>query len=854
MEGGMDSEGPSDNAGPLRPFRTLLVNGFLYLTGQDDPSKSTPDVMEPPHGSSFLSSSAKGDNVSVELSESSVKEEPVLAALQHQHQSVEPENEFVQYIDEQYEMAQGSVHGEDLDGESADGETVPALTIRVWVIGLVLGTIGIVVNTILSFRTNQFQIGSSAFAIVSYPLGVWMSRILPRGQLLNPGPFSMKEHALAFMLSSVMAATPYALQNVVVQKHILKQDLDYAHGVTFVIVSQCLGYGFAGLMSGLIIHPTVKLWPTNLVTISLLNSLHRTADARETTRQQYPMSRTLFFVFCACAMFFWQLFPSYIGPLVSTVSVVCLSLQDRNSAGPSIGRAYGSARSGVGLLSLTLDWSVIAQHVPILASPWSLLNQFGGLFVSLWILTPFLWQSDFFSPKLGTAPVDALRYPQGFALNSPDLFDHNGARLDPTLLFLGDTFKTNMTVYEESRPLYMTTYMAVSYFNAFVAFVASLVHVFLWYGPEFRERLKSGRKAEGARPDKALNDVPHAYYWILLLITAAGACSVCEVGGFKMPWYGVILSMALVIFTITPIGTIQAVTGQQIPLNVISELVAGFIFSGNVVGVMTFKTLTYTSMTQALSFLTDLKIGHYLHVPLRSLFLVQIVATLCGSVLSTAIVATDLFSGLARVLFSENTLLLGSSNDWTGNMYRVFLSTGAIWGTSPLHFFGPHGPYVWTLAGFGVGAVLPFLPWWLHFIYPESDWHLVNVPLAFSFPVLVGELRSDLISPLAVAMLVSYYAKKYRFAWWKKYAHVLSAGMDVGAALAVILVFAVRRWMGGGAPFPTWLLNTNSPDSERCAPDLYVTCLGHRTMGESFGGMYDPTQDPSCQSFFASHS
>jgi hypothetical protein len=51
-------------------------------------------------------------------------------------------------------------------------------------------------------------------------------------------------------------------------------------------------------------------------------------------------------------------------------------------------------------------------------------------------------------------------------------------------------------------------------------------------------------------------------------------------------------------FYVIPIGMIQAITNQQVGLNVITELIIGFGLPGRPVAMMMFKTWGYITMAQ----------------------------------------------------------------------------------------------------------------------------------------------------------------------------------------------------------------------------------------------------------------
>ena len=50
----------------------------------------------------------------------------------------------------------------------------------------------------------------------------------------------------------------------------------------------------------------------------------------------------------------------------------------------------------------------------------------------------------------------------------------------------------------------------------------------------------------------------------------------------------------------------------------------GLIYPGRPIANVCFKTYGYISMTQAVSFLSDFKLGHYMKIPPRSMFVVQV--------------------------------------------------------------------------------------------------------------------------------------------------------------------------------------------------------------------------------------
>ena len=98
------------------------------------------------------------------------------------------------------------------------------------------------------------------------------------------------------------------------------------------------------------------------------------------------------------------------------------------------------------------------------------------------------------------------------------------------------------------------------------------------------------------------------------------------------------------IYTV-PIGLIQATTNQQVPLNVITELIIGYVLPGRPVAMMLFKTWGYNTTMQVLTFASDFKLGHYMKIPHRPMFWCQIVATVVAGTVQLG-VQTWIFSNI----------------------------------------------------------------------------------------------------------------------------------------------------------------------------------------------------------------
>jgi hypothetical protein len=80
---------------------------------------------------------------------------------------------------------------------------------------------------------------------------------------------------------------------------------------------------------------------------------------------------------------------------------------------------------------------------------------------------------------------------------------------------------------------------------------------------------------------------------VRVVIVFAMSAVTIEVWPTQVPIWGLLLSLAIAAFYIIPTGMIQAITNQQIGLNVISELIAGYAIPGKPLPMMIFKTFGY---------------------------------------------------------------------------------------------------------------------------------------------------------------------------------------------------------------------------------------------------------------------
>jgi OPT family oligopeptide transporter len=126
--------------------------------------------------------------------------------------------------------------------------------------------------------------------------------------------------------------------------------------------------------------------------------------------------------------------------------------------------------------------------------------------------------------------------------------------------------------------------------------------------------------------------IPLWWYGAVFLVNLAMGIAAIRAWPTGMPVWALFLALAIAIVLALPIGMIQAITNQQVGLNVITELIIGFAVPGKPVSMMIFKTYGYITMAQGMSFVNDMKLGHYMKIPPRLMFWGQCSATACAAI------------------------------------------------------------------------------------------------------------------------------------------------------------------------------------------------------------------------------
>ncbi|KAE9383193.1 OPT oligopeptide transporter [Gymnopus androsaceus JB14] len=636
---------------------------------------------------------------------------------------------------------------------NVDDPSMPVGMLRAWVIGTCWASSPLVTVTGLVAQ------------LVAFPIGCAWAKFVPEVQVfgleLNPGPFSIKEHVLVTVMASVGYQSAYATDIVAVQRVFYNQTYSFSYQWLTVMSTQLIGFSIGG-----------------------------------------GISRQRFFVYAFLGSFSWYFLPGYLFQALSYFSWVCWIIPDNLKVNQMFGY-----QSGLGMSLLTFDWAQIAYIGSPLATPWWAEANIAFAFVFFfWLVTPILYYTNTWN----SAYLPVL---------SDGSFNNNGTAYDVRRIVSPD-LAFDQTAYEAYSPIYLSATFALSYGLSFASMTATISNLFYRKQIWIQARRSLNEQADvHAKLMSRYPQVPEWWYTTIFVTMFLFGCIVIQVWDTQLPIWGLscsgyfILALVISFFYTLPIGIIQAITNQQVGLNVITELIIGYSLPGRPIAMMMFKTWGYITMAQALNFTQDLKLGHYMKIPPRIMTAAQTFATIVAGTTQLGVQAW-MFKNIRGLCDHDQP------DGFTCVSTTVFGSASILWGViGPVRIFSKGSTYYGEstfLLPRWFGLVAPILHWIAHVKRPSSWTRYINFPLIFTGTGLLPPATSINYVPWAiVGFIFQYLIRRRHFSWWTKYNYVLSASLDSGVAVSTVVIFFCLQFPAAGSigahTVQTWWGNTLFP-------------------------------------------
>ncbi|KAJ7261713.1 OPT oligopeptide transporter protein-domain-containing protein [Mycena haematopus] len=711
----------------------------------------------------------------------------------------------------------------------SDDETLNPWTIRALILGLGLSAFGGVLAEIYYFKPQTVLVSTMFLAIIAFVLGKAMESVIPTSECsfeyfrhlthCLQHPFNKKENAFIVIMASAAANSALATEVLAVQRLYYNITPNPGASIFLLFSSQLAGYGIGGLFRSVLLYPSKMLYPGVLPLVAMYDSLYEdTASANKKLR--------LFWIAFTVYIFFWEILPEWMFPLLTGFSIFCLA----NPRSQDFTRIFGGSNGneGLGVLSISFDWQYISGVNPMVIP---LKAQFSNLVGYILCIIVFIavYYNNIWNAKT-------------FPFLSQTLFYANGSEYDQ-LLILNDNLEVDPTLLaEQGLPFYASTWVA-QLLTTNLGMAATFTHLLLWNRDDLRgawswmtpSALKSltsfnwrfwqddGMRKTPQKEDQDIDphyremlkypDAPNSWYLTTLVLSIIVSLVIIYKTDSTLPWWGLLIALILSTISIVFFGSLYAITGLQFIIQPFVQMIGGFIHPGLPNANMYFTLYAYNSVTQAQLLLRDLKIAQYTKLPPRAAFTAQVTGTLFGAVLN--------FVLMNSIIDNQRPILLSveGTNIWSGQQPQQYNSQAVAWGGLSHQLFAVNQRYQWVAWAYVVGLFVP-VPFWLAYrFWPKLRTDYLYTPvICYYMGWLAVGINSTTPSYFAVAYLSQWWLRTRYPKWFTKYNYILAAALDGGTQVMVfILSFAVQGASGKSHLFPQWWGANQNGNYDRCA-------------------------------------
>ncbi|ORX58719.1 OPT family small oligopeptide transporter [Hesseltinella vesiculosa] len=679
-----------------------------------------------------------------------------------------------------------------------DDPELKCFTVRAMIVATGMAALSASIAQLMFFKPVSTPLSNTFVLMFAYVFSSLWSRFIPQGGWLNPFPFNHKEFACIYVCVNAANASAYATWIISAQDLYYKAQPSEAGAFFLILATQMVGYGIAGQLRRFLVFPPNMIWPQTLPIVTMIKSLAHDDKSHSQKRARY-----FFIVFGI--IFVYEIIPQYMFPMLGAFSIFCLAKNDS----PMFQHLFGGSgvNEGLGILELCFDWNYLTYYTPLVLPMWVQANIYGGILL-MWLIIPLLYYTNVWNAQNFKFLSNAI-----WAINQTD----GTSYVYPQADILDQDNAINFTAVDEiGNPLYATS-LAFSYIIINMGVTASITHIILFYGKQIWASFKNARSSYHDFDDphnklmQSYKEVPNWWYYIIYVLGMAINIGLAYANHSSLPAWGVIFAIVLSTVLSLPMNMIQAVTGQGFGLNVVAEMIFGFIMPGYPVANMYFKTLGFNTLYQAGNMGNDLKVGHYMKVPPRFTFGFQLWGTLIGSIFNY-IVNISVLKNEREVLLDQN----GGTNIWSGAGPQTINSAAITWGgIGPMRMFGPSTPYYMVLYAFIIGFAAPIPGYVLHRLFPNVGFKYINVPMIMiGLATLPGTNASWITCSMILVIVSQWFVKRRYHNWYIKYNYLTSAALDSGTSLMVFFLGFAVYGSGSGVVynFPIWWGNRLDAD------------------------------------------
>lgn len=288
-------------------------------------------------------------------------------------------------------------------------------------------------------------------------------------------------------------------------------------------------------------------------------------------------------------------------------------------------------------------------------------------------------------------------------------------------------------------------------------------------------------------------EVPLWWYFVLFLVGFVVLATAIGFGQHFILIRTLFVGLSSVAVFVISFGWLYAISNYQVSTGSFNELIYEYMVHTpagegyhNPCGPSTYGAIAGKAWYWAQYMLQDQKIGHYMHIPPRTVFFSQIFRTILGAPINYGVVRW--------ILNTKGDYLTGPKKDplnqWTGQSSQSSNTLGvqyAVIGPKKLFARAEMSVLPWS---FLVGAAVPPVLYILHRNFPRLRVDLWNVSIFFSgLAVFYGNVSTSYTSAIIGGYVVMYHFYWHRFEVWRRYSYMVTAAFDAGFNSNLLLHF-----------------------------------------------------------------
>ncbi|KAF4583572.1 hypothetical protein EYR38_002325 [Pleurotus pulmonarius] len=647
-----------------------------------------------------------------------------------------------------------------------------ALTFRSFILGTVFAGLGAALCQIYLFKPVQMTVSSVFLLLLIYTAGNAWATFLPRSTWVTGTRFGFLSGVFHFInpgpftlkehvVSSLVASTAAGGSTAVMNFAVQRLFYDTHVGAATAVLATFSTACFGYGLVGLLRPLTV--YPSEMVYWFNLPTVSVFQALHFDTSANKKRLRVFWLSFTG--MFVYEVIPSYIFPLLNGFNIFCLASQHAPQRTRDVfTNLFGGSdgNEGLGFLSLSFDWQYIGSTFMSLP----LIQQ-----ANSWIgyaLCYIILMVIYYSNAWGA---------QSFPMLSSSIFSSNGSRYQQRAVF-GTTFTLNETALEEVGLPSLTGSDVYANLTANLAIGGLIAHCIFFWGSYARDSFISARN--GTQAD------PHYQPFSTLLF---------------------------------------ARMGNGIATNQLMKMVAGAVNPGRPVANLYFSMWSHDVVSTSISLAGDLKMGQYLKIPPRVMFLTQVWGTILGAAINYAV--------MTSVVDAQREILLDptGTNVWSGQVPQSLNSAAVTWSLAK-QLYSFNGPYWIVPMSLLIGMVPTIIQWFIARRWPRiGPIQVDNVMLPIIYMVSIQPSRpvsslawfrnsgSEGITQAGIgSTTISWVVRSLiNFEGLDVDRCYPSGALDGGAQIMIfILSFAVFGASGASRPFPTWAGNPARGNVDYC--------------------------------------